>query len=66
MGKFKNDVTGVGGRGYPKLVTKSDIGEGVHTNSDITPPQKKKKKKIMFKFLFFACFWSARQQLSFG
>ena len=23
-------------------------------------------KKIMFKFLFFTYFWSARQQLSFG
>ena len=68
MGKFKNDVTGVGGRGYPKLVTKSDIGGGGHKNIEITPPPppSQKKKKIMFKFLFFACFWSARQQLSFG
>ena len=23
-------------------------------------------KKIMYKFLFFTCFWSAEQQLSFG
>ena len=36
---FKNDVTAVGRGGgeYPKLVTKSDIGEReVHANSDIT------------------------------
>ena len=42
--------------GYPKVVTKSDIGgRGVHANSDITT------KKIMYKFLFFTCFWSARR-----
>ena len=28
MGPFKNDVTKVGGEGYPKLLTKSDIGGG--------------------------------------
>ena len=32
-----HDINGVGGRGYPKLVTKSDIGRRrVHANSDIT------------------------------
>ena len=56
MGKFKNDVTGVGGRGYPKLVTKSDIGGGVHTNSDITPPPQKKKKKLCLSFYFSLAF----------
>ena len=44
---------------YPKLVTKSDIGWEGDTNKDITT-----KKK--YTFLFFACFWSAWQQLSFG
>ena len=42
-GLLKNDVTKIGGGGYPKLVTKSEIGGtelggagGVHANSDIT------------------------------
>ena len=34
-GPFKNDVTGVQGRGYAKLVTKREI-EGVYVFSDIT------------------------------
>ena len=42
-GPFKNDVTEAEGRGYPKLVIKSDIMEiEVHANSDITT------KKIMY------------------
>ena len=51
-----------GGEGYPKLVTNSvKLGvKGAHANSDITT------KKIIHKFLLFACFWSARQQLKFG
>ena len=41
MRPFKNDVMEVGGRGYPKLVTKSDIGgRGLHANSDITYKKK--------------------------
>ena len=37
LGAIKNDVTRVVGRGYTKLVTKSDIvGNGVHVNSEIT------------------------------
>ena len=37
LGAIKNDVTRVVGRGYAKLVTKSDIvGSGVHVNSEIT------------------------------
>ena len=45
LGAIKNDVTRVGGRGYPKLMTKSDIGgSGVHANSDITT------KKNMYNF----------------
>ena len=37
LGAIKNDVTRVVGRGYTKLVTKSDIvGSGVHVNSEIT------------------------------
>ena len=56
----KCDVIEGGGRGYPKLVTKSDIeGRGVHANSDITT-------KNMYKFVFYVCFWSAQQQLRFG
>ena len=52
---------GRGRRGYPKVVTTSGIEwTGVHVNSDINT------KKIMYKFSFFFCFWSARQQLNFG
>ena len=48
-----------GGR-YPKLVTKSDLGErGVHANSDITT-----KKKICTNFYFPLDF--GQRRLSFG
>ena len=35
-GPFKKYVTGLGGRGSSKIVTKSDKGEGVKQNSDVT------------------------------
>ena len=60
---FKNDVTGVGGVGCPKLLTKSDIGEkGVHANIEITT----KKICILFHVYILACFCSVRRQLSFS
>ena len=60
-GHSKMTSPGYRGSGYPKLVTKSDIlGRRVHANSDITTT------KSTYKFLFSACFWSARQHLSFG
>ena len=40
LGAIKNDVTRVGGRGYPKLMTKSDIG-GVAYMQIVTSPPKK-------------------------
>ena len=61
--KIKNDVTGGGGSGVTTISDKKwHRAEGVHVNSDITV----KNKENMFKFLFFAYFWSAREQLSFG
>ena len=49
MKPLKNDVTGVRGRGYTKLVTKSDIkGRGYMPIVTSRPP------KIMYKFFFFA------------
>ena len=45
-----------GGEGYPKLLTKSDIGGGGYVQIVTSPAQKN-----MYKFLFFACFWSAQQ-----
>ena len=54
-GIFKNDVTGVGGERINKISDKSYIGG-----------REDKYKKFMFRFLHFACFWSTRQQLSFG
>ena len=60
-GHSKMTSPGYRGSGYPKLVTKSDIvGRRVHANSDMTT------KKSTHKLLFSACFWSARQHLSFG
>ena len=59
---LKNGVTGVGGGGgeVPKVKDKNwHWGGGIQANSDINT------KKNMHKFLFFACFWSARQ-LGFG
>ena len=36
-GRSKMTLLGEGGEGYPKLVTKSDIGgRGLHANSDFT------------------------------
>ena len=39
---------GRGWGGYPKVVTKSGMGGGVHANSDIIT------KKVTYKFLFFS------------
>ena len=37
MGQFKKYVTGLGGKGSIKIVTKSDKeGRGVNQNSDVT------------------------------
>ena len=44
---FKNDVTGVRGVGYPKVVIKSEIGGRRYIEIMTSPP-----KKIMYKFLF--------------
>ena len=58
-GPFKNDVTGVGeGRVVPKISDKNDKGRKGYMQIVTLPP-----KKIVL--LFFACFWSARQQLRF-
>ena len=61
-GLLKNDFTKIGGGGYPKLVTKSEIGGnelggagGGYMQIVTSQP------KNMNKFLFFACFLSAQQ-----
>ena len=36
-GAFKKYVTGLGGRGSSKIVTKCGIGEGFKANGDVTP-----------------------------
>ena len=47
----------------PKISDKKwHRGEGVNPNSGITTTN----NKNMCEFLIFACFWSTRQQLSFG
>ena len=52
--------TGQDRMGVPKISDKKvTYGERVHANSDITT------KKIMYKFLFFTCFWSVRQVVRF-
>ena len=61
--KIKNDVTGAGGNGVTTIIDKKwRRAEGVNVNRDITV----KNKENMYKFLFLAYFWSAREQLSFG
>ena len=58
-GPFKKDVTGVQGEGAPKNSDKKwHRGERVYVISDITT------KKNMYKFLFYTCFWSVRQQMN--
>ena len=61
MGPLNSDVTEAEEEGVLKISDKKWLtGEEVYTNSDIT------KKKNMYKILFFACFGSVQQQLSFG
>ena len=63
-GPFKNDITGVGGGRYPKLVTKSDIGgRGVHAISDITT--KKNSLEVFIFHLFLASAAAAELWLAF-
>ena len=63
-GPFKNDITGVGGGRYPKLVTKSDIGgRGVHAISDITT--KKNSLEVFIFHLFLARAAAAELWLAF-
>ena len=51
-GPVKNDVAGVKGRGYPKLVTKNGIwGRGSHVNSYITT-----KENYVLSFYFLLVF----------
>ena len=50
LGAIKNDVTRGGGKGYPKLVTKSVLaGSGVHAISEIT------SKKICIRLKKILC-----------
>ena len=53
-------MTKVGWRGYPKFETKINIEERAYMQIMTSPP-----KNIKYNFLFFACFLSAQQQLSF-
>ena len=58
LGAIKNDVTRVvrRGWGYPKLVTKSDIGgSGVHANSEITTKKYTCKLKKYLALLMNSC-----------
>ena len=49
-----HDVTGVGGEGgFPRLEQKRAEGDGGYTQIVTSPP-----RKIMYKFLFYVCFWS--------
>ena len=58
---FKNGVSGVGEQQVLKITDKKgDRGRQVYAKSDIIT------KKNMYKFLFFAYFWSAQQEQSFG
>ena len=54
LGLFQDDVTRLRGRGYPKLVIKSDIWGGVHANSDITT-----KKYYVQVFIFYLILFGA-------
>ena len=50
LGAIKNDITRGGGKGYPKLVTKSVlVGSGVHAISEIT------SKKICIRLKMILC-----------